>query len=260
MKSLEPKRDPQSRAGQPAGLVATSDAARSAILARIRQAQGRGKTVVAGELAQRDLLLRSHPRGPLPTLPADQPGLVQRFIDCALALNTTVERVSSLPQVPAAVARYLRALGLSAQVADKCQQGQAGSTQGAAGAVWPSLMQLDWAGAGITLRAGAANDTDAIGVTGVFAAIAETGTLMMASGPESPATVSLLPETHIAIVPAHRIVAHMEDAFALARAELGELPRAINFISGPSRTGDIEQTIVLGAHGPYRVHVIVLEQ
>jgi L-lactate dehydrogenase complex protein LldG len=52
----------------------------------------------------------------------------------------------------------------------------------------------------------------------------------------------------------------MEDAFALARAELGELPRAIKFISGPSRTGDIEQTIVLGAHGPYRVHVIVLEQ
>jgi L-lactate dehydrogenase complex protein LldG len=98
-----------------------------------------------------------------------------------------------------------------------------------------------------------------IGVTGVFAAIAETGTLMMASGPQSPATTSLLPETHVAIVPASRIVAHMEDGFALARAELGELPRAINFISGPSRTGDIEQTIVLGAHGPYRVHVIVLE-
>jgi L-lactate dehydrogenase complex protein LldG len=51
----------------------------------------------------------------------------------------------------------------------------------------------------------------------------------------------------------------MEDAWALARAELGALPRAVNFISGPSRTGDIEQTIVLGAHGPYRVHLVIIE-
>ena len=75
---------------------------------------------------------------------------------------------------------------------------------------------------------------------------------------QSKFTVSLLPETHIAIVAASRLVAGMEDAWNLARAERGELPRAVNFISGPSRTGDIEQTIVLGAHGPYRVHVVVV--
>ena len=50
----------------------------------------------------------------------------------------------------------------------------------------------------------------------------------------------------------------MEDAFAMVRAELGDMPRALNFISGPSRTGDIEQTIVLGAHGPCRVHLILI--
>ncbi len=54
------------------------------------------------------------------------------------------------------------------------------------------------------------------------------------------------------------IVAGMEEAWALARAELGELPRAVNFVSGPSRTADIEQTIVLGAHGPYRVHLLIV--
>ena len=70
---------------------------------------------------------------------------------------------------------------------------------------------------------------------------------------------TLLPETHIAVVPANRIVAGMEEAFALIRKECGMLPRAVNLISGPSRTGDIEQTIVLGAHGPYRVHILVLE-
>jgi L-lactate dehydrogenase complex protein LldG len=77
------------------------------------------------------------------------------------------------------------------------------------------------------------------------------------SGPQTPATVSLLPETHIALVDERRIVGTMEEAFALLRAEHGSLPRALNFISGPSRTGDIEQTIVLGAHGPRRVHLLV---
>jgi L-lactate dehydrogenase complex protein LldG len=95
-------------------------------------------------------------------------------------------------------------------------------------------------------------------VSGAFAAIAETGTLVFASAPDTPSTVSLLPETHVAVVSARRMVAHMEDAWALARAELRQLPRAINFVSGPSRTADIDQTIVLGAHGPYRVHIIVV--
>ncbi len=96
------------------------------------------------------------------------------------------------------------------------------------------------------------------GITGVFCAVAETGTLVVLSGPDTPATTSLLPETHIAVVPASRIVRGMEDAFDLVRAEYGELPRAANFISGPSRTGDIEQTLVLGAHGPYRVHIVIV--
>jgi L-lactate dehydrogenase complex protein LldG len=68
----------------------------------------------------------------------------------------------------------------------------------------------------------------------------------------------LLPETHIAVLERSRLVATMEDAFALVRREVGELPRAAWFVSGPSRTADIEQTIVIGAHGPYRVHVIVV--
>jgi L-lactate dehydrogenase complex protein LldG len=80
----------------------------------------------------------------------------------------------------------------------------------------------------------------------------------LCSGVETPATVSLLPETHVAVVPVARIVAHMEDGWDLARAELGELPRAVNFVSGPSRTADIEQTVVLGAHGPYRVHIVLV--
>ena len=142
---------------------------------------------------------------------------------------------------PAAVARYCDAYKLATN-----------------GCVWPALSSLDWKSAGLPLDARAAHGEDKLGVTGAFAALAETGTLMVVSGPDSPASVSLLPETHVAVVPASRIVAHMEIAWAMARETFGQLPRAVNFISGPSRTADIEQRMVLGAHGPYRVHVIVV--
>ena len=125
------------------------------------------------------------------------------------------------------------------------------------GRSWPDC---DWAGAGLHVAERAANGDDLVGITGVFCAVAETGTLVVLSGPDTPAASSLLPETHIAVVPVSRIVPGMEEAFALIRAECGELPRAVNFISGPSRTGDIEQTLVLGAHGPYRVHIILLDE
>ena len=103
-----------------------------------------------------------------------------------------------------------------------------------------------------------ARDSDLIGITGAFCAIAETGTLMMCSGKDTPAVNSLLPETHIAVVSRSRIVAGKEDAWDLLRRDIGSMPRAVNFISGPSRTADIEQTVTLGAHGPYRVHVLLI--
>jgi L-lactate dehydrogenase complex protein LldG len=73
-----------------------------------------------------------------------------------------------------------------------------------------------------------------------------------------PKTVALLPDTHICVLPKSRIVATMEDAFALVREEIGQPPRSMFFVSGPSRTADIEQTLVIGAHGPYRVHVVLV--
>jgi L-lactate dehydrogenase complex protein LldG len=70
--------------------------------------------------------------------------------------------------------------------------------------------------------------------------------------------VSLLPETHIAVIGRDRVLRSMEDAWALLRSDAGAMPRAVGFISGPSRTADIEQTVTLGAHGPYRVHIILV--
>jgi L-lactate dehydrogenase complex protein LldG len=220
--------------------AARSDRARAAILARIRERQGRGAASrpSQAELAAIETYLARHPAGPLPEIGDD---VVARFRARAEAMQSTTDRVGTLAAAPAAIAAYLRANGLPL-----------------AGCVWPRLAGLDWAGAGLALEPRAASDRDAVGVTGVFAALAETGTLMLVSGPDTPATVSLLPETHVAIVPAGRIVKRMEEGWALARAELGVLPRAVNFVSGPSRTADIDQTLVLGAHGPYRLHMVIV--
>jgi L-lactate dehydrogenase complex protein LldG len=220
--------------------AAQSDRARAAILARIRDRQGRGAASrpSQAELEAIETYVARHPAGPLPEIEDD---VVARFRGCAESMQSTTDRVGALAEVPAAVARYLTATGLPL-----------------AGCMWPRIAGLDWAGAGLALEPRAASDRDAVGVTGVFAALAETGTLMLVSGPDTPATASLLPETHVAIVPAGRIVQRMEEGWALARAELGELPRVVNFVSGPSRTADIDQTLVLGAHGPYRLHMVIV--
>jgi L-lactate dehydrogenase complex protein LldG len=124
---------------------------------------------------------------------------------------------------------------------------------------WPEFADLDWTQAGLSVEARPTVGDDRLGITGVFCAIAETGTLVVVSGADTPTATTLLPDTHVAIVSVDRIVDTMEDAFVLVRKERGSIPRAINMISGPSRTGDIEQTIVLGAHGPFRVHILVVD-
>lgn len=211
---------------------------RARILGRIRSAQGRNaeasttqREAMADWIAKRSI-------GPQPTVSADR---VAHFEAQAARMSSTTQRVARMSDVPQAVATYLQAQGLAREAV-----------------CWNTLGGLDWATAGLTVQARRPHGDDLVGISGAFVAIAETGTLMMLSGPDTPASMHLLPETHIAVVPMERVVAHYEEAFALARDERGQLPRATNLVSGPSRTGDIEQTIVLGAHGPYRVHVILV--
>ncbi|MFN8823172.1 MAG: lactate utilization protein C [Betaproteobacteria bacterium] len=221
--------------------------ARAAIFERIRQHQKRGPGPTPDEQAAVQRYLAEHPRGPQPDIRGD---LKIRFRAAAERMSSTVDEVARRTDAPAALARYLADKGLPRETV-----------------VWPTLADLDWAGAGIRAEArrprrDESQGADPLGITGCFCALAETGTLVLLSGPQEHASTHLLPDTHVALVPASRIVATMEDAFALMRAERGGveamMPRAVNMVSGPSRTGDIEQTIVLGAHGPFRVHLIVL--
>ena len=180
-------------------------------------------------------------------MPAD---LVTRFLGRATDMQSTVERLADRRDIPRTVARYVDALDLPPALA---------AQKSHAGVCWPEFADLDWAGAGLAVESRPTSGDDRLGITGAFCAIAETGTLVVLAGADTPTATTLLPDTHIAVVRADRIVSGMEEAFALIRRERGGPPRAVNLISGPSRTGDIEQTIVLGAHGPYRVHVLVLE-
>ena len=213
--------------------------ARDAIVARVRKALAKGGADPQAT-ASADTYIAAHRHGPRPTMPAD---LRARFITRATDMSSTVESITALAEVPRAVARYVDTLGADALHSGVC---------------WPEFAALDWAAAGLSIEPRATHGEDRLAITGSFCAIAETGTILITTGAASPTASALLPDTHVAIVRADRIVSGMEEAFGLVRSEIGAIPRALNFISGPSRTGDIEQTIVLGAHGPFRVHLLVV--
>lgn len=212
--------------------------ARDNILGRVRSALGRSKPLGEAETARMREKLLGHPRGPQPTMnwaPLD------RFKERCAILSSTLDEVAGLDAVPAAVARYLQERDLPRT-----------------GVCWPQYAGLDWSGAGLQIEGRPSTGDDKVGITGVFCAVAETGTLMMLSSASTHPATSLLPETHIAVVPVARVLPSMEDGWELLRKEKGELPRQVAFVSGPSRTADIEMTLVLGIHGPYRVHVILV--
>jgi L-lactate dehydrogenase complex protein LldG len=124
----------------------------------------------------------------------------------------------------------------------------------------PALDAIPWqARPLLQVRRGRAEPGDAVSLTPCLAAVAETGTLMLVSGAETPTTLNFLPDTHIAVVHAGQVVASYEDGWDLVRG-LGAMPRTINLVTGPSRTGDIEQRIQLGAHGPRRLHVVLVDE
>ena len=217
--------------------------ARANILARIRANDGKHGHTTEAELAAARAVISARMCGPLPSFARHDP--LQHFIEECARLKTTLAEVDSISAVPSEVARYLSTV-LDSPPPNISVVG------------WPEFTALDWQSANIDYANRPAIGSDLIGLTGCFCAIGETGTLLLLGARKTPKVTALLPETHICVVKKSRLVATMEDAFQLVRDEMGELPRATFFVSGPSRTADIEQTIVIGAHGPYRVHVVLV--
>ena len=223
-----------------------SEGARDAVLERLRRTlsrRGPSATAARDEVQAR---LAKPPPGLIPARgELNLEGRIQLFIAQAEAVQATVRRLRRYDEIAEAIERYLRERNLPMRLVMASD---------------PLLGQIGWSRTLLTLRTGRAADDDAVGLTVAFAGIAETGTLMLCSAPETPTTLAFLPETSIVVLPAARVLRAYEDGWRLLRAERGALPRSINFITGPSRSGDIEQTLQLGAHGPRRLQILLVDE
>jgi L-lactate dehydrogenase complex protein LldG len=226
-------------------------AAREDIIGGIRRALGRG-TLPGETRAELGARVAAHRRNLIPARAAalDRAGRIDLFVAMAEAVQTSVVRVAGAADVPAEVARYLAAENLPAELVM---------------APDPALDAIPWSERPLLrIRHGKAEAHDLVSLTPCLAAVAETGTLMLVSGPDTPTTLNFLPDTQIVVLHAGQVVASYEDGWDLVRARAGGggkgWPRTVNLITGPSRTGDIEQRIQLGAHGPRRLHVVLIDR
>lgn len=218
---------------------------REEIIGSIRRALKRGP-VPAETAAALEQRIAAHRRNLVPARATalDDAARLDLFVAMAEEVQTTVTRVATGADVPGEVARYLAAENLPAELVMAPE---------------PALDAIPWHERPLLrIRKGRADPADAVSLTPCLAAIAETGTLMLVSGEGTPTTLNFLPDTHIVVVRAGQVVAGYEDGWDLLRAR-GPLPRTVNLVTGPSRTGDIEQRIQLGAHGPRRLHIVLID-
>ncbi|HSR77408.1 MAG TPA: lactate utilization protein [Xanthobacteraceae bacterium] len=220
---------------------------RDLVFASIRSALG----VNGREAPRREAVadrLREHPVGVVPRrghLPPDQ--RVSLFADMVTAAAGSVTRVSAAADIPSSVMEFLRRHNLPLTV-------RRGDDARLAAVPWERERTLE-------LTVGPSDGQQLASVSYAFGAVAETGTLVLASGADNPTTLNFLPDNHIVVVDANDVAADFESVFARLRARYGErqLPRVVNMITGPSRSADIQQTLILGAHGPRRLHVIICD-
>jgi L-lactate dehydrogenase complex protein LldG len=220
--------------------------AREAILSRIRQSLG-ADTPDSGRRAIVIARLEGTPRGVIPKrgqlLRTDRMAL---FCEMAEKVSATVARVAAYEAVPEAIADYLRAQNLAAKI----RMGDDARLKGLPWKLAPHVM----------IRHGPSDGSDRVGVSHAIAGVAESGTLVLASGPDNPTTLNFLPEFHIVVIRGDDILGDYETVWDTIRVRYGRgtMPRTVNLITGPSRSADIEQMLLLGAHGPRRLHIVVV--
>ena len=176
----------------------------------------------------------------------DEAARVAMFVAQAEMVSATTARVASAADVPAEVARFLRDDNLPAAL-----------RMGADA----RLAAMPWDATSIAVAHGASAGADLTAVSHATAGVAETGTLVLLSGADNPTTLNFLPDNHIVVLRAADVEPDLEAVWARLRERFGPglLPRTVNLVTGPSRSADIEQKLLLGAHGPRRLHVVIVE-
>lgn len=218
--------------------------ARSDILANIRRSLG-----VTGQESPRKLEVQSRlsqkPRGLIPSRGAGEvEAQLNIFKREAEIVSAHVHILDSLNQAPAEIARLMKSHDLPMAL-------RLGADQ--------RLNGLDWSQAGLALSFGPSKGDDQAAFSHSFAGIAETGTLALLSGPDNPTSLNFLPDVHFVALALNDLVSNLENVWVRLRKINGDhhLPRTINLITGPSRSADIEQTLLLGAHGPRHLHILI---
>jgi L-lactate dehydrogenase complex protein LldG len=107
---------------------------------------------------------------------------------------------------------------------------------------------------GVTVHRGEPPDIEGAGVSQALYGLADTGSVVLVASPEEPRARSLLPAVHVSLLAEDRILPGLAELF---EAVGGELPSALAIVTGPSRSADIEQKLVVGVHGPGEVHVVL---
>jgi L-lactate dehydrogenase complex protein LldG len=221
-------------------------AARDTILASIRRSLG-----VTGEEAPRRKVvadrLRDHPPGVIPARGQLPPAArIKLFSTMIEAASATTQKLENAAEVPASVAAFLRAHNLPMAI-------RRGEDSRLAAMPWEGQQTLE-------ITTGPSIGNDLVAISYAFGAAAESGTVMLISGRENPTTLNFLPDTHLVVVDAKDVAGDYETLWQRLREQFGpgRLARNVNLITGPSRSADIEQTLILGAHGPRRLHVMVV--
>ncbi len=210
--------------------------AREAILSRVRQSLGRG-TIDEATRAELTARLQTPPVGVQPKFDLS---LVERFAKQLTKVSGEFAHVADEVAALAHVQTWLTEKGWPLKLV---------IDQRLKDLPWPDAFQVE---------ARNAQSSDQVSMTLAFAGAAETGSVLMLSSPDAPTPLNFLPEVHIVLLHHTNLVTHLEDVWAKLRAEVGTPPRTMNFLTGPSRTADVEQTIQLGAHGPRQFMVVLV--
>jgi len=181
---------------------------------------------------------------------ADQ-DVVSLFAQRAASVGMNVHRVTQNQ----AQAKVLALLAEQSAKRIICNAGQAGEAIGLPNSLPAEIQRVEVRDTGVD--AGFECDT---GISDVHAALAETGTLVCCSGIKHPRSTSLIPTNHIALVRSGDVLPDMIDYWARIKGiPGGDLPSSQVFITGPSKTADIEGILVTGVHGPARVDIVLID-
>ena len=219
---------------------------RDLVLGSIRRSLGVHGREAPRRTTVEDRIAR-HPRGLIPARAQKPP--VERlkvFKEQVEGISGTVQQLGSVAEVPAAVSAYLRSKNLPMKI----RRGDDAR-----------LQQIPWDNEKtLEVSTGRSDGKQLAAVSYAFGGVAESGTLVLLSGPDNPTTLNFLPDHHLVIIDAKDVAGDYETVWDRLRKKFGagKMPRAVNWITGPSRSGDIEQKTLLGAHGPRSLHVLIV--